>query len=105
MTHASSLDAESKPLIRLKNLPLPELRAQLLALGEPAFRAEQVIKWVYQKRVDEVRAWQREVEGLIGNGDWDKSESRLEDIKRWEATLPGEMFPETKALIERQEKG
>jgi 23S rRNA (adenine2503-C2)-methyltransferase len=42
----------SSPLIRLKNLPLYELRAQLLALGEPAFRARQVIKWTYQKRVD-----------------------------------------------------
>jgi 23S rRNA (adenine2503-C2)-methyltransferase len=52
MTDDLSQDARIPSLIRLKNLPLPELRAQLLALGEPAFRARQIIKWAYQKRVD-----------------------------------------------------
>ncbi|MFZ5483080.1 MAG: hypothetical protein ACOZB0_02515 [Pseudomonadota bacterium] len=60
---------------------------------------------VYQKRVDEVRTWQREVEAMIAQGDWDKSEARLEDIKRWEALIPGEMFPETRALLDRQQQG
>jgi 23S rRNA (adenine2503-C2)-methyltransferase len=45
-------------LIRLKNLPLPALREQLIALGEPAFRARQIIKWVYQKRVESFDAMQ-----------------------------------------------
>ncbi|MBN2189237.1 MAG: 23S rRNA (adenine(2503)-C(2))-methyltransferase RlmN [Chitinispirillaceae bacterium] len=38
-------------LVRLKNLPLEKLRGAITGLGEPAFRAQQVIKWVYQKRV------------------------------------------------------
>jgi 23S rRNA (adenine2503-C2)-methyltransferase len=40
------------PLIRLKNIPLEKARGAVIALGEPAFRARQVVKWVYQKRVD-----------------------------------------------------
>ncbi|MBN1127487.1 MAG: 23S rRNA (adenine(2503)-C(2))-methyltransferase RlmN [Chitinispirillaceae bacterium] len=48
--HASD-GSENAPRIRLKNLPLHELRSRLLAMGEPAFRATQVIKWTYQKRV------------------------------------------------------
>jgi 23S rRNA (adenine2503-C2)-methyltransferase len=39
-------------IINLKDLPLPELRKAVTDLGEPAFRAQQVIKWLYQKRVD-----------------------------------------------------
>jgi 23S rRNA (adenine2503-C2)-methyltransferase len=37
--------------IRLKNLPLEKVREAITGLNEPAFRATQVIKWVYQKRV------------------------------------------------------
>jgi 23S rRNA (adenine2503-C2)-methyltransferase len=39
------------PLTRLKNLPLEGVREAIIAAGEPKFRAQQVIKWVYQKRV------------------------------------------------------
>jgi 23S rRNA (adenine2503-C2)-methyltransferase len=39
------------PLIRLKKLPLEKVREAIIAAGEPAFRARQVIKWVFQKRV------------------------------------------------------
>ena len=39
-------------LIRLKNLPLATLREAIIGASEPKFRAQQVIKWVYQKRVD-----------------------------------------------------
>jgi len=38
--------------IRLKNMSPGELAEQIRSTGEPAFRANQVIKWVYQKRVD-----------------------------------------------------
>jgi 23S rRNA (adenine2503-C2)-methyltransferase len=37
--------------IRLKNLPLEKVREVIIAAGEPDFRAQQVIKWVFQKRV------------------------------------------------------
>lgn len=36
----------------IKNLPIDDLQAQITALGEPAFRAKQIFKWLYQKRVD-----------------------------------------------------
>jgi len=36
----------------LKDLTFAEIRDRLTGLGEPAFRAKQVIKWIYQKRVD-----------------------------------------------------
>jgi 23S rRNA (adenine2503-C2)-methyltransferase len=52
MSPASLLCPSNTPRTRLKNLPLPELRSRLLAMGEPTFRATQVIKWVYQKRLD-----------------------------------------------------
>ncbi|MBN2036287.1 MAG: 23S rRNA (adenine(2503)-C(2))-methyltransferase RlmN [Chitinispirillaceae bacterium] len=39
------------PVTRLKNLPLPLLREQLYAVGETGFRVQQIIKWVYQKRI------------------------------------------------------
>jgi 23S rRNA (adenine2503-C2)-methyltransferase len=51
MTDSARCSSMTPPLTRLKNLPLPELRAQILAMGEPKFRSQQVIKWVYQKRV------------------------------------------------------
>jgi 23S rRNA (adenine2503-C2)-methyltransferase len=44
-------DSTANVPIRLKNLPLEGLRSAIIELGEPAFRAQQVIKWVYQKRV------------------------------------------------------
>jgi 23S rRNA (adenine2503-C2)-methyltransferase len=40
------------PLIRLKNLSLPDLAEAVTDIGEPKFRAQQVTKWLYQKRVD-----------------------------------------------------
>ncbi|MBN1307087.1 MAG: 23S rRNA (adenine(2503)-C(2))-methyltransferase RlmN [Chitinispirillaceae bacterium] len=39
-------------LIRLKDLAPEALTAAVSGLGEPPFRARQIIKWVYQKRVD-----------------------------------------------------
>ncbi len=36
----------------LKNLSLTALAAAITSLGEPPFRAKQVAKWLYQKRVD-----------------------------------------------------
>lgn len=39
-------------LINLKDLSPTELKAAIMTCGEPAFRAKQVIKWLYQKRVD-----------------------------------------------------
>jgi 23S rRNA (adenine2503-C2)-methyltransferase len=44
------------PAVRLKNLPLDRLGESIIAAGEPAFRARQVVKWVYQKRVDSFTA-------------------------------------------------
>ena len=41
--------SSNKP--NLKNLPLPALAKAITDLGEPAFRAKQVYKWLYQKRV------------------------------------------------------
>ncbi len=38
--------------IRFKNLPLAEIAEMIRSAGEPDFRTRQVIKWVYQKRVD-----------------------------------------------------
>jgi len=38
--------------VRFKNLPLEQAAHLIVTAGEPAFRAKQVIKWVYQKRVD-----------------------------------------------------
>jgi 23S rRNA (adenine2503-C2)-methyltransferase len=46
----------SSPLIRVKNLPLEQVRKEIIGTGEPAFRAKQVIKWIYQKRVDSFEA-------------------------------------------------
>ncbi len=37
---------------RITDLTLEQVREVIDELGEPAFRARQVIKWVYQKRVD-----------------------------------------------------
>jgi 23S rRNA (adenine2503-C2)-methyltransferase len=39
--------------INIKDLPLPGLARAVTGLGEPAFRAKQLTKWLYQKRVDD----------------------------------------------------
>ena len=39
-------------MINLKNLSFAELKEQMAAQNEPAFRARQVFKWIYQKRLD-----------------------------------------------------
>jgi 23S rRNA (adenine2503-C2)-methyltransferase len=38
-------------LTRLKNLSLPQLEEFVLSLGEQKFRAKQIFKWMYQKRL------------------------------------------------------
>lgn len=40
----------------LRSLDLDELREKLIAIGEPAYRAEQVMAWVYEKRVESFAA-------------------------------------------------
>ncbi len=37
----------------IKGFTLPELRKYFISEGEPAFRAEQVFKWMYGDMVDE----------------------------------------------------
>ncbi len=37
---------------RLKNYTLKEVAESVTRLGEPGYRAHQIIKWIYQKRVD-----------------------------------------------------
>lgn len=37
---------------RLKNLPITRLRQRLADLGEPRFRTDQILRWVYRKRID-----------------------------------------------------
>ncbi len=37
--------------IDIKSLDLPELTEQILALGEPKFRAKQIFEWLHQKQV------------------------------------------------------
>lgn len=36
----------------IHSLTLPALKERLVALGHPRYRAEQILKWVYEKRVD-----------------------------------------------------
>lgn len=38
-------------LINIRNLSLDELKAQIVALGEPGFRAKQVYEWIWKKQV------------------------------------------------------
>jgi 23S rRNA (adenine2503-C2)-methyltransferase len=38
--------------VNIKDLTLPDLSKAVIGLGEPAFRAQQMTKWLYQKRVD-----------------------------------------------------
>ncbi|MBD3319751.1 MAG: 23S rRNA (adenine(2503)-C(2))-methyltransferase RlmN [Chitinivibrionales bacterium] len=38
--------------LSFKNLTIPQLKDAFSTLGEPSFRWKQVLKWVYQKRVD-----------------------------------------------------
>jgi len=42
----------NKQIIRLKNLTLDNLRSVIIGTGEQKFRAQQIIKWLYQKRLD-----------------------------------------------------
>lgn len=46
------MQKNAPPPVRIKNLPLPELRQAIIDAGEPKFRTQQIIKWIYQKRVD-----------------------------------------------------
>jgi 23S rRNA (adenine2503-C2)-methyltransferase len=39
----------SQSLINIRNLSLEELKAHIVALGEPAFRAKQVYEWIWKK--------------------------------------------------------
>jgi 23S rRNA (adenine2503-C2)-methyltransferase len=40
------------PRVSIHSVTLPVLKERLLALGQPAYRAEQVLSWVYAKRAD-----------------------------------------------------
>ena len=40
------------PTLALQNLTLPELEERLIALGEPKYRAGQVMRWLYEKRAE-----------------------------------------------------
>ncbi|MDR2578615.1 MAG: 23S rRNA (adenine(2503)-C(2))-methyltransferase RlmN [Chitinispirillales bacterium] len=40
-------------LKRLKNLTLPELESFAVSIGEQKFRAKQIFKWIYQKRLSD----------------------------------------------------
>ena len=40
------------PPLALQNLTLPELEERLIALGEPKYRAGQVMRWLYEKRAE-----------------------------------------------------
>jgi len=44
------------PLLHLKSLTLDELGARLAALGQPAYRAKQVMQWLYDKRANSFAA-------------------------------------------------
>ncbi|MCL2183088.1 MAG: 23S rRNA (adenine(2503)-C(2))-methyltransferase RlmN [Chitinispirillia bacterium] len=37
----------------LKNLPVPQLEEFVLSMGEQKFRAKQILKWIYQKRLSD----------------------------------------------------
>lgn len=39
----------SQTMINIRNLSLEELKAHIVALGEPAFRAKQVYEWIWKK--------------------------------------------------------
>jgi 23S rRNA (adenine2503-C2)-methyltransferase len=43
---------EHLPLVSMKNIPVAQLSEHVRLLGEPSFRATQIIKWIYQKRLD-----------------------------------------------------
>ena len=42
----------NKELASITNLPLSGLSDGLGLLGEPKFRVNQIVKWLFQKRVD-----------------------------------------------------
>ena len=43
---------EHLQLVPLKNIPVTQFPEHLKLLGEPSFRASQLMKWIYQKRLD-----------------------------------------------------
>ncbi|WP_343605667.1 23S rRNA (adenine(2503)-C(2))-methyltransferase RlmN [Fluviicola sp.] len=53
----------SSKLINIRNLNQEELKAAVVALGEPAFRAKQVYDWIWKKQVHSFEAM-----GNIGKG-------------------------------------
>lgn len=46
----------SDPRTPIKSLSLEQIAAQLEALGQPAYRAEQVVRWIYEKRAKSFEA-------------------------------------------------
>jgi 23S rRNA (adenine2503-C2)-methyltransferase len=46
----------SSKLINIRNLNLEELKAAIVAFGEPAFRAKQVYDWIWKKNVHDFNA-------------------------------------------------
>ena len=36
---------------QIKNYNLPELKEEMIAIGQKPFRAEQIFKWLYQEKV------------------------------------------------------
>ena len=59
----------------------------------------------FQKYLDLLHQYQREVENHISNGDWDKAEDRLHDVKLFDESLPGGLSEESKALFKRHAEG
>lgn len=59
----------------------------------------------YQQRLNQLSVLQKEAEADIGRGDWDMAESRLDALRRLEATLPGEPSAASRSLIARLEQG
>ncbi|HEX7510628.1 MAG TPA: 23S rRNA (adenine(2503)-C(2))-methyltransferase RlmN [Chitinivibrionales bacterium] len=46
------MSSVASPVVALKNLSLSELCEHVKMLGEPTYRVSQLVKWVYQKRLD-----------------------------------------------------
>jgi 23S rRNA (adenine2503-C2)-methyltransferase len=47
---------KSASKIEIKSLLLNELQEQLRNMGEPSYRAGQIVDWLYKKRVDTIDA-------------------------------------------------
>jgi 23S rRNA (adenine2503-C2)-methyltransferase len=71
--------------VRIKNLPLADLRRAIIDLGEPAFRAHQIIKWIYQKRVDSFAAMKNVAKGTQEKLAQTFSIEKLEPVKTIES--------------------